>query len=251
MKKLYGDFGRQDWLSAWGMTATDVPHALIIHGIWGGEGHLKPWLDRFGVTAIRPDWNTVIGMHDGVRIGYCFAHGAPSATVSTHPLAVMGTQVLIQTGYFGGVRAGVEYGDILIVSDAETEDGVSAAYVGGASTVAGDRGLVRDARGYCERHALPHQVGSVVSTGALCLETSTDVARWAARGHLGVDMETASTFAVAQRFGRRAVALLNLSDRLDLGDTFYSVTKGQDDAVDAVDERIIELALHLAVSTAA
>ncbi|WP_010095522.1 purine or other phosphorylase family 1 [Ornithinibacillus scapharcae] len=64
------------------------------------------------------DWNTVIGNYDGKRIGFANVYGGPSAAVTAHRYAVLGTENFIQTGYFGGLSHEVQYGDILIVTGA-------------------------------------------------------------------------------------------------------------------------------------
>ncbi|WP_029270555.1 hypothetical protein [Virgibacillus alimentarius] len=62
---------------------------------------------------------------------------------------------------------------------------------------------------------------------------------------LVVDMETATTFAIAKKFSRKAIGLLNLSDYIISGDTFYSRNDNYEALETEVDSRIREIALHL------
>ncbi|SDO48398.1 hypothetical protein [Alkalicoccus daliensis] len=59
----------------------------------------------------------------------------------------------------------------------------------------------------------------------MLLETTEMVNGWAAEGYLGVNIETATTFAIAKKFNKKAISLLNLSDHLIPGETLYSYTK--------------------------
>ncbi|PDM38723.1 uridine phosphorylase, partial [Parageobacillus yumthangensis] len=87
--------------------------------------------------------------------------------------------------------------------------------------------------------------GTVFTTGAIMVETSEMVQKWAKSGHIGVDMETATTLAVARKFNKKAIGLLNLSDHIIKRDTFYSPNKRRDEIKEKTDEKIRELALYL------
>jgi purine-nucleoside phosphorylase len=91
-----------------------------------------------------------------------------------------------------------------------------------------------------------HKIGEVVSTSAMFLETSSIVEQWASEGFIGVDGETATTFAVAKKFGADAVGLLTCSDNLALGHNFWETSDGAEDAEDQAIDHIRELALSLA-----
>jgi len=111
------------------------------------------------------------------------------AAAITHQFAAIGTNVFIQTGYFGGLSSQLDYGAILIVTEAKMEDGVSNAYIPGRSSVKADEELITRAYQYV--------TGSVLSTSAPFLETEKIVQSWSLDGHIGVDMESAVTLAVA------------------------------------------------------
>jgi len=81
-------------------------------------------------------------------------------------------------------------------------------------------------------------VDSVLSTSAMLLETKDMIKEWAANDHLGVDMETATTLAIAKKFGKNAIGLLNLSDHLIAGDTLYAYTKEREAIESETDEKI-------------
>ncbi|MED4056216.1 hypothetical protein P4654_19120 [Niallia taxi] len=139
----------------------------------------------------------------------------------------------------------VKYGDIFIVTEAKMEDGVSSHYKPGHNVVKSDEQLVNKAMEYCEKKNYSYVTGSVISTNTPFLETSKLVLKWSLDRNIGVDMETAATLAVANKFNRKAVSLLNLSDHLLQGDTFYAYTAEREKLEAEIDKRIREIAFHL------
>lgn len=244
--KLYGDFQKEDWMQALKLTDKDIPETFILHGEWEHGENLELWKQILSDEQSNPEWNTVIGNHQGNRVGFSNVFGGPSAAITAHIFGNVGTEKFIQTGYFGGLSHDVQYGDILIVTGAYMEDGVSQWYSPGATQVFADPKLVEAAMQYCEEKGYRYVTGSVMSTSAMYMETAEIVKGWSEEGHLGVDMETATTFAIAKYFNRSAIGLLNLTDHIIKGDTFYTTTKKTKNLIDETDIKIRELALHLA-----
>lgn len=91
-------------------------------------------------------------------------------------------------------------------------------------------------------------MGSVLTTSSMLLETKEMVSEWSVNGHYGVEMETATTLAVAKKFNKKAIGLLNLSDHIIKGDTLYSYTKDREFIEAKTDEKIRDIALHLSVN---
>ncbi|WP_080846288.1 phosphorylase family protein [Cytobacillus gottheilii] len=243
--KLYGDFTKRDWLNALCANELQIPASLIIHGEWNHEENLHYWKDTLKEDLWLPKWNTVIGKYKRKTIGFANVYGSSMATMMTHQFAMAGTNQFIQTGYFGGISFDVNYGDILIVSEAEMKDGTSHWYLPNHMTVKADEQLLNAAVEYCEKKGYSYVVGSVLSTSAMLLETQEMIQEWVLNGHKGVDMETAATLAAARKFGKSAVGLLNLSDQLIAGDTLYSYTLEREKIEAETDEKIRDVALYL------
>jgi uridine phosphorylase len=246
--KLYGEFSKHDWLQAFRIDEKDVPSAMIVHGAWEHETNLQQWKQILHETTWRPHWNCVVGLWKHERIGFANVFGGPSAAVICHQFASLGTQRFIQTGYFGGLSHDVQFGDIFIVTGAEMADGVSHWYLPDQQIVQADLELVEAAVQFCEERQYRYVTGTVFTTGAIMMETKEMAETWAQKGHIGVDMETATTLAVAKKFGKKAVALLNLSDHIIKGDTFYTVDPDQQKKKRETDEKIRELAIYLSTS---
>ncbi|MCZ2259418.1 phosphorylase family protein [Sporosarcina sp. G11-34] len=246
--KLYGEFTKLDWLDALGIDENKVPTSFIIHGEWNHEENLKLWKETLKNEMLLPKWNAVIGKYNQKNIGFANVYGGPMATNIIHQFASIGTELFIQTGYFGGLSFDVNYGDILIVTEAEMNDGVSQWYLPNNKSVKSDERIVNATIDYCEKKGYKYVTGSVLSTSAMLLETKDIVNDWALNGHFGVDMETATTLAVANKFNKSSISLLNLSDHLIQGDTIYSYTKERERIEAETDEKIRDIALYLSVN---
>ncbi len=58
MKKLYGDFDKNDWLRISEMTEADVPETIILHGEDGNIAeNIAEWEPAFESVLSRPRWN--------------------------------------------------------------------------------------------------------------------------------------------------------------------------------------------------
>ncbi|MFE8699769.1 uridine phosphorylase [Cytobacillus sp. FJAT-54145] len=247
--KLYGDFTKQDWVQMFGVAENQIPLSFVIHGEWNHDDNLKIWKQILKEEVWVPKWNTVIGKYSCTNIGFANVFGGPMATTIVHQFGSAGTELFIQTGYFGGLSHEIKYGDILIVNQAEMQDGVSHWYLPNQTIVKADENLVNAAIDYCEKKGYSYSTGSVLSTSAMLLETIEMINHWASKGHVGVDMETATTLAIAKRFNKKAIGLLNLSDHLIQGDTLYSYTKEREKIEAETDEKIRDLALYLATNS--
>lgn len=243
--KLYGDFTKKDWLNTFGVQESQIPSSFIVHGEWNHDINIKLWKNILKDEVWLPKWNTVIGKYDGINIGYANVFGGPMATTVVHQFGLAGTNQFIQTGYMGGLSNDVKYGDILIVTEAGMHDGVSHWYLPDQNVVKSDKQLVDMAIKYCEQKGYSYCVGSIMSTSAMFLETADMINEWALNGFLGIDMETATTLAIAKKFNKKAISLMNLSDHLIKGDTLYSYTKEREEIEDETDEKIRDVALYL------
>lgn len=246
--KLYGDFTREDWIQMLEVNQNQIPLSFIIHGEWNHDDNLKIWNEILKEEIWIPKWNTVIGEYNSTNIGFANVFGGPMATTIVHQFGLAGTELFIQTGYFGGLSHDVKYGDIFIVTQAEMQDGVSHWYLPNQTIVKADENLVTTAIDYCEKKGYSYSTGSIISNSAMLLETIEMINDWASNGHMGVDMETATTLAIAKKFNKKAIGLLNLSDHLIQGDTLYSYTKEREKIEAETDKKIRDLALYLATN---
>ncbi|WP_249872664.1 nucleoside phosphorylase [Oceanobacillus saliphilus] len=243
--KLYGDFTKKDWLKAFQVEEGQIPASFVVHGEWEHDYNLEFWNQILNDEVWLPKWNTVIGKYNGTNLGFANVFGGPMAATIVHQFGVAGTNLFIQTGYYGGLSHNVKYGDIFIVTEAGMQDGVSHWYLPNQEVVKADEKIVNAAIDYCEKKGYSYSTGSVISTSAMLLETVDMVKNWSQNGYSGVDMETATTLAIAKKFDKKAIGLLNLSDHLIQGDTIYSYTKDREELELETDEKIRNVALYL------
>jgi purine-nucleoside phosphorylase len=247
MKRLYGEFTRDDWLAAKRLSADDIPDTLILHGEdCEASGNIDWWEKSLQGPCLRPRWNMTLGRYNGRKVGLINTYWAPMTAMVVHQYCAMGTQRIIQIGYCGGLSHNLKYGQILIVSGAEGDDGVSAKYEPGQTYYPATPSLVERAVEHCQTSSHDFAVGSVVSTSTMFLETPSLVEEWSSRGHLGVDGECAAAFAAARRFNAETLGLLTCSDHLIEGDTLYNYSEQRTQLEARAEQRILELALKLA-----
>ncbi len=65
-----------------------------------------------------------------------------------------------------------------------------------------------------EAHGIPYHVGNVLTSDKFYSDDADDNARWRKMGVLSVEMETAALYMNAARAGKRALAILTVSDSM-------------------------------------
>lgn len=132
--------------------------------------------------------------------------GGPSAAIVITELVDLGARRLLRVGTCGALAPQLMLGQLLIVTEAVSDDGTSRA-LGAGSRVAADPELTARLTAAGDAGAA---AGVVVSTD-LFYHLSE---QWVADGALAVEMETATLFALAERRGVNAAALLLVTDLL-------------------------------------
>jgi DeoD family purine-nucleoside phosphorylase len=156
--------------------------------------------------------------------------GGPSTAIVTHELIELGARRLLRVGTCGGLHRDLRLGQLLIASEALSDDGTSRALgaPGHLLPVSPTPELLSSLRD-AARHAPADGAiadGPVVSTD-LFYDAADRHSAWISAGALAVEMEAATIFTIAARSGVEAGCALLVSDTLE--DDF---------------KRIPELALH-------
>jgi uridine phosphorylase len=137
--------------------------------------------------------------------------GGPALAALVEELAAFGVRDFCLLGYCGGIGAGVSVGDIILATAAIREEGVSGHYLESEDELVESEWAAQWEPSSKKAGILP---GIVWTCDALYRETAEKVGRYAARGVLGVEMETASFYAVCSRKGLKGAAFLVVSDLL-------------------------------------
>ncbi|HEV3342900.1 MAG TPA: hypothetical protein VG125_21180 [Pirellulales bacterium] len=203
---------RNDWLAILGLSAEQVPQALILRGTRNLKHHYhayRAWFDD--VAEIGPPngifEDVFIGRSRALRIGYASVYGAAMASEIVHLFGVLGTRLVIQTGCCGALADDFQAGDLFVATEAYCGEGAAQYYlpeqaIVRATVPAGRlRSLASDA-------SVPIHEGKIYTTAALLAEGNREIEAWHNAAFAAVDMETATTFAVADYFGMDRASIL-------------------------------------------
>jgi DeoD family purine-nucleoside phosphorylase len=158
--------------------------------------------------------------------------GGPSAAIVIAELADLGARTIVRVGTCGGLDASLALGELIIASEAVCEDGTSRA-LQTAARAGPDAALLA-----CIREAGSARTGPVVSTDLFYDTAPGTEERWRDDGLLGVEMETATLFALAARHRLRTAALLIVTDLL-----FPSRRRIEPEQLHEAEHRLGELAV--------
>jgi DeoD family purine-nucleoside phosphorylase len=139
--------------------------------------------------------------------------GSPSAAIVVEELVELGVRRLLRVGTCGSLREDVRLGELVLALTAVPAGGTASAYTGGEPHCpTADWELVHGAVHAAKELGERLRVGPIVSTDVFYDPDPDRHRRWAARGLLAVEMETAALFTVAALRGVPAGCLLAVSN---------------------------------------
>ncbi len=170
--------------------------------------------------------------------------GMPSLSIYVNELIRdFDAQTLIRIGSCGGMQPQVKIRDIILAMTSSTLSTPSSGMFKEVNYApVADWGLLRAAVAACEAKSISPHVGGIYSSDVFYDERPDLNEQMVRHGILGVEMEAAELYTLAARYGRRALAVLTVSDHLGTGEALPS------------DEReksfgdMVEIALHAAFS---
>jgi uridine phosphorylase len=210
------ELGKSDWLRMLNISESQIPTVLILRGTRNLHSQYKATRRFFSdvIDLITPNGiieSVLIGNLAGIPIGFACVYGAPMASEVVHIFGSLGTRAVIQTGNCGGLADELNAGDLFVPTEAYCGEGAAQYYkfdgerVAAAPALASLESLARfDIKNV--------RTGTVYTTAALLAEGKADIERWYQQGFSAVDMETATTFAVAEYFGMDRAAILYVFD---------------------------------------
>lgn len=142
--------------------------------------------------------------------------GGPSAAVVVEELVQAGATRIVRFGTFGSLSPDFGPGDLLCAAAAIPHDGASRALTGGEPHAPLADFEIVHAAVHDAKHAGVRMRVGLVATTDLYYDPDDDLdRRWAARGAVGVDMETATLLTLAPLRGISAASFLVCSNRVD------------------------------------
>ena len=134
-----------------------------------------------------------------------------------------GAQTLIRIGSCGGMQPQVKLRDIILAMTSSTISTPSKGIFRELNYApCADWELLRAAVTACDTAGIKAHVGGIYSSDVFYDERPDLNEQMVRHGILGVEMEAAELYSVAARHGRRALAVLTVSDHLGTGEALPS-----------------------------
>lgn len=243
------DLTAAEWRAALNMPEGEVPQAVIVEGSWWREQRTRWRLDRLENVRELNFPDIFVGDWKGHRVAFCCAYGAARTAEVIQLFGVLGSRLAVQIGTCGGLQRHLHPGDIIVPRTAWALDGVAQLY-GTVPLSFGDPMALGMARGLLSERGLSVHDGDHLTWPTLFAQHSELITRWSERGISSVDMETATTYTAATKFGMASASLLVVWDDLMRGRTFLDpLSLREGDAVNQANGAVFEVALELVEAT--
>jgi uridine phosphorylase len=188
------------------------PHALIPGPKERSELLLK-LLDKPQKNFTFLDYEMHTGDLEGKRV--TVGNGgrfAPDTAITTEILCAAGAQTLIRVGSCGSLQEKVKIGDLVIVTGALRGDGTSRYYVAENFSTVAHGEIVSALRQAADDLKLRYHLGWIFTTDALFQETPELIRQLSEQNISSIDMVTSTFLTIAQMRGKKAGAVLAVSD---------------------------------------
>ncbi len=159
------------------------------------------------------------GTYNGKRVSVQgTGMGQPSLSIYVNELfQFYGVKKAIRVGTCGAVTKDVALRDVILAQGACSDSGINTQRFGGLHFAPiADFELLKNAYEAAEKLNVKTHVGNCVSSD-LFYDDNENWKLWAKYGIKGVEMEAAELYTLAAKFGRKALAVLTVSDHILLG----------------------------------
>lgn len=210
------ELNKSEWLSLLNIPEDRIPKVLVLRGTRNLRRnyykHRAYFTDCFEIGSSNGIFEDVlIGKYQNTDVGYASVYGDSMASEIAHVFGVLGTSVVIQTGCCGALVDWHQPGDIVCATSAHCGEGAAQYYFPRTQEIDASPNLVASLTPARVEPVALHK-GPIWTTSALLGEGIQEVRKWSRQGYIAVDMETASTFAVAEYFQMGRLSLLFVFD---------------------------------------
>jgi uridine phosphorylase len=184
------------------------------------------------------DYEMFTGYMDGKRV--TVGNGgryAPETAITTEILCAAGAEWLIRVGSCGSLQEQIKVGDLVIVTGAVRGDGTSRYYVSESFSTVAERQVVDALQAAADALGVRFHLGWIFTTDALFQETPELIVQLQHQNIASIDMVTSTFLTIAQLRGKKAGAVLAVSDECLCGKFGF-----RDAAFLAAEQRTIEVA---------
>lgn len=225
---MYRELGPDDHLRTLRLERQELPDVLLLVGVFdvqkGAQRFARYIEDSWYLPDERKGVPAWLGTYKGLKVAITAGLGGPMAAMHTHMWCGAGVPVVVQLGWFGALQPGWGLGDVLVPHHAERQEAVSDWYLAKGILADASPDLSAAIVSSLKAREVTAREGSIFTTPALMAESREVIADWSRHGWAGVDMETASTFAVAKSLGaKRAAALMRIDDLVAEEDSLVEV----------------------------
>jgi uridine phosphorylase len=159
------------------------------------------------------DYEMHSGMLEGKRV--TIGNGgryAPDTAITTEILCGGGAQSLIRVGSCGSLQEQIKIGDLVIVTGALRGDGTSRYYVPENFSTIAHCDIVNALKKAADILNVRYHLGWIFTTDALFQETPELIEQLSKQNMSSIDMVTSTFLTIAQVRGKKAGAVLAVSD---------------------------------------
>ena len=184
------------------------------------------------------DYEMHTGSLDGKRV--TVGNGgryAPDTAITTEILCGAGAESLIRIGSCGSVQEHVRIGDVVIVTGAVRGEGTSRYYVAENFSTLAHQDVINALHKAADDLQIRCHLGQIFTTDALFQETPEMISQLNQQNISSIDMVTSAFLTIAQVRGKKAGAILAVSDECLHGRFGF-----RDPAFFAAEEKTIEVA---------
>lgn len=206
-------FTPQRMLAMLGLKADSLGPYALIPGPKERSDMLLKLLDKPQKNFTFLDYEMHSGTLDGKRV--TVGNGgryAPDTAITTEILCGAGANSLIRVGSCGSLQEQVKIGDLIIVTGALRGDGTSRYYVAENFSTLAHPDIVNALTAAAGSLQARYHVGWIFTTDALFQETPELIQQLNGQQISGIDMVTSTFLTIAQVRGKKAGAVLAVSD---------------------------------------
>jgi len=235
-----------EWLQAMNLPATDIPDAVIIEGSWWRQQRTDWRLSYLSNVRELEFPDIFLGDYEGRKIAFCCAYGAARAVEIIHLFGILGTKLAVQIGTCGGLQPHLKPGDIVVPDMAIAREGIAHLY-GTVEAAPGTEIWLDRSQQALEKRKHTVYRGTHLTWSSIFAQNGQMIDEWHRSGYVSVDMETATTYAVARHFNMEALSMLVVWDDLTRGRSFLDpLTEGETAALNRANKSIFEVGLEMA-----
>lgn len=219
---------KDDWLMKLGLQNDYKVDGFLAYGTYNRDKHLqffKDSLDKLGknytLTNLEdPFFSKVTVLNiEGKNYWFDIAYGGAFLSELIHVASMLGSKKNILLGTCGGLKSGAKSGDMIVPEYSYGDESSTRMYAR----------KVLDNRHYSDRilnekiislidKEFKYYTDPIITCQAMLGETEEDVRQWSKEGYAGVEMESATVFAVSKYFNVPSCAILYITDNLIEGE---------------------------------